>query len=72
MDLDMGLLMSGLLASSVGYVLFSHGRKQSRLLPMLTGVALLAYPYFMPSAWLTLLVLAAVLAAYVVAVQRGH
>jgi len=31
----------------IGY--FSYGRKQKLIVPLLTGIALLVYPYFMPN-----------------------
>jgi hypothetical protein len=43
---DPNALLVSLLFSSVGFVLFAYGKKQSRVPHMLTGVVLMVYPYF--------------------------
>ena len=53
MSLDPGYLLASLAVSSVGYVLFSYGRKQHRLPNMIVGVVMLVYPYFITDlAWM--------------------
>ena len=47
MNLDPGYLLASMLVSSVGFVLFKYGRKQSRLPHLVFGVLLLVYPYFL-------------------------
>jgi hypothetical protein len=42
-------LLWGVLFSSIGLGYFIYGRKQSRLVPLLCGVALMVFPYFMPN-----------------------
>ena len=53
MNLDPGYLLASLVVSGVGYVLFSYGRKQSRLPQMVLGIVMLVYPYFITDlAWM--------------------
>ncbi|MEQ1595908.1 MAG: hypothetical protein ABL985_12520 [Casimicrobium sp.] len=43
----------GLLFGSVGLAFFIYGKKQQRAVPLVCGIALMVYPYFVPStAWL--------------------
>jgi len=44
------MLVWSVLFSGIGIGFFSYGRKQKSVIPLLTGVALMAYPYFMPNA----------------------
>jgi hypothetical protein len=46
MSFDPGTLLASLLVSSVGYILFSYGRKQRRMPQTALGVVMLVYPYF--------------------------
>ena len=46
------ILVGGLLFSGIGFVAFCYGKKMGRMWPMLLGVALMVYPYFVPNAWL--------------------
>lgn len=39
-------LLWGLLFSSIGLGFFIYGKKQQRLIPLLTGLVLMFYPYF--------------------------
>ena len=39
-------LLAGLLFGSIGFVGFAYGKKMSRWKPMLLGLGLMAYPYF--------------------------
>jgi len=45
-----GLLLWGVLFSSIGLGYFIYGRRQGKTIPLLCGVALMIYPYFMPNA----------------------
>ena len=40
------LLLWGLVFSSVGLGFFVYGKKQQRLVPLLCGLALMVFPYF--------------------------
>jgi hypothetical protein len=42
-------LLWGVLFGSIGVGYFIYGRRQSRPIPLLCGVVLLIYPYFMPN-----------------------
>lgn len=58
-------LLWGVLFGSVGFGFFIYGKKQSRLVPLVCGLALMVYPYFMPNALVLVLVgLALIMAPY--------
>jgi hypothetical protein len=42
-------LLWGVLFGSVGLGFFVYGKKQSMVVPLLCGLALMACPYFMPN-----------------------
>ena len=42
-------LLWGVLFGSVGLGFFIYGKKQSRLVPLVCGLALMVYPYVMPN-----------------------
>jgi len=46
MDFDPTLLMLSLIPSGIGFVLFVYGKKSDRWPQLVTGIALMAYPYF--------------------------
>ena len=49
-------LFIGLVAGAIGVAYFVYGKKQSRFMPMLSGVALCVYPYLVSSVlWLCLI-----------------
>lgn len=50
MDIDANSLLAGMLVSSIGFVLFVYGKKQSRFPQLVVGLVLMVYPYFVPSA----------------------
>jgi hypothetical protein len=43
-------LLWGVLFSSVGFGFFLYGKKQTMAVPLVCGLALMVYPYFMPNA----------------------
>ncbi len=43
------MLLWGVLFSSIGLGLFLYGRSQRSVTPLLAGIALMVYPYFMPN-----------------------
>ena len=45
-------LVGSLLFGAAGFVAFVYGRKMVLYKPMLIGIALMAYPYFVPETWL--------------------
>jgi hypothetical protein len=64
-------LFASLLVSSIGFVLLAYGRKQARLPQLVTGLALMIFPYFVPNAGATLGISAALLAVMWLAVRFG-
>ncbi len=43
------LLLWGVVFSSIGLGFFIYGKRQQRLIPLLCGLALLIFPYFVAS-----------------------
>ncbi len=49
-------LLWGLLFSSIGMGFFIYGKKQTRAVPLVCGIVLMVYPYFVPSTiWLVVI-----------------
>lgn len=46
-------LLAAVIFGSIGFVAFRYGRKLERLAPVLIGIALMAYPYFVENVLLT-------------------
>ena len=55
-------LFLGLLLGSVGLAFFVYGRKQRAIVPLLCGVALMVFPYFVSNTGLLVAVGAALMA----------
>ena len=71
MDFDPTVLMLSLIPSGIGFVLFRYGRKSDRWPHLITGIALMAYPYFTGTVT-SMLVVGAVLGASLYAmIQLG-
>jgi hypothetical protein len=47
--MNASILLWGLLFSSIGLGYFLYGRKQRAIVPLVCGVALVIYPYFVPN-----------------------
>jgi hypothetical protein len=43
---DIGAMLWGVLFGSIGVGYFIYGKKQGRIVPLLVGIALCAFPYF--------------------------
>jgi hypothetical protein len=43
------VLLWGVLYSSIGLGFFMYGKKQHRTIPLISGLALMVYPYFVES-----------------------
>lgn len=69
---DLESIVAGFFVSGVGYVLFSYGRKLSRVPQMLGGLLLMVFPYFVPSVIWMLLIAALLCALIWVAVRMGY
>jgi hypothetical protein len=51
----MNAFFVGLVAGAFGMAYFVYGKRQAKLVPMLAGIALCLYPYFLDSVlWLCL------------------
>jgi len=46
---DAGVLLWGLLFSSLGLGFFLYGKKQRAVVPLVCGLVLMIYPYFIPN-----------------------
>lgn len=44
-------LMWGVLFGSIGLGYFMYGKKQARPVPLLCGIGLMVYPYFIDNTW---------------------
>ena len=54
--MNQALLLWGLLFSTIGMGFFLYGRKQKRAVPLVCGIVLMVYPYFVPSTiWLVVI-----------------
>ena len=71
MNLDANSLLASLLVSSVGFVAFAYGKKQSRLPQMVIGLGMMGFPYFVSSVPLMLGIGAGLLALLGVLVKIG-
>ena len=46
LNISVANILGGLFFGIVGFAAFVYGKKQSAMKPLLTGIALMAYPYF--------------------------
>lgn len=60
--MDVAVLFWGLLVSSVGLGYFIYGKRQRAPVPLVCGLVLMVFPYFVSSAWTVALVGAALMA----------
>ena len=70
-DVNANSLLASLLVSSIGFVLFSYGRRQTRLPHLAVGIALLVYPYFVGDLALLFAIAAGLLGLLWLAVRLG-
>ena len=60
-------LFIGILAGAFGVAYFVYGKKQARIVPLVSGVLLCVYPYFFDSVlWLVVIGLALIAAPFVI------
>jgi hypothetical protein len=62
MNLDPGSIFSALLISCIGYVCFRYGKVAGKAYPLIGGIAMFIYPYFVTSVLFMWLIEAALLA----------
>ncbi|NGY06267.1 hypothetical protein [Solimonas terrae] len=55
-------LLWGVLFSSIGLGFSLYGKKQQRIVPLLCGLVLMIYPYFVPNVYLLVAIGAALVA----------
>jgi hypothetical protein len=72
LSFDPSSLFLSLIVSSVGFVLFTYGRKQDRFPHLAAGLVLMIYPYFVGNAVPMLLVGAAIVGGLWLAVRSGY
>lgn len=54
--MNQSILLWGLLFSSIGVGFFIYGKRQRAPVPLLCGIALCIYPYFVPNTWALVLI----------------
>jgi hypothetical protein len=59
---DEAAILWSVLFGAIGFGYFIYGRKQTSPVPLVCGVALMVFPYFVPNAWAMVLVGAAIMA----------
>jgi hypothetical protein len=60
--MDTATLVWGVLFGAVGLGYFVYGKRQQAPIPLVCGLALMVFPYFVSTAWVTVLVGAALIA----------
>lgn len=48
-------LMWGIIFGSIGLAFFVYGKKQKAIIPMLSGIGLMVFPYFISNIYLMIL-----------------
>lgn len=56
MNMDTASLLWGVLFSSIGVGYFIYGRKQQKLVPLLCGIALMLFTFFVSNVWALVLI----------------
>jgi hypothetical protein len=49
-------LIWGLVFGAIGLGFFAYGKKQNAIVPLLTGIALCVFPYFISNAYLLVII----------------
>jgi len=47
--MDTSILLWSLLFGSIGFGYFLYGKKQRAIIPLICGIALMLFPYFVPT-----------------------
>lgn len=53
-DITLGTIVVAVVFGMVGFAAFRYGRKNGEMRPVVLGVALMAYGYFVSNAWVSL------------------
>ena len=64
-------LLLSLAIGSVGLGLFIYGKKQGRLPPLVTGLLMMGYPYFVTNPWIMAGIAVALIASLWIATRKG-
>jgi predicted membrane protein len=59
---DTALLLWGVVFSSIGFGFFIYGKRQKAIVPLVCGIGLFVFPYFVDDLWLMLLIGAGLMA----------
>ncbi|CAN5287301.1 hypothetical protein BH11PSE14_BH11PSE14_19890 [soil metagenome] len=54
--MSVSTLVWGMLFGAIGLGYFIYGKRQAALVPLVCGIALMVFPYFLSSAWALVLV----------------
>jgi hypothetical protein len=60
--MDVATLAWGLLFGAIGMGYFVYGKRQRAIVPLVCGLALMVFPYFVDGPWLTFAIGAAIMA----------
>ncbi len=60
--MSVSTLVWGMLFGAIGVGYFIYGKRQAALVPLVCGIALMVFPYFLSSAWALVLVGVALMA----------
>ena len=72
MDLSASGLFANLAVSGIGFGFFLYGKQQKRVPPLVTGVLLMVFPYFVEGAWLMFGIAACIIATLWIATRKGY
>jgi hypothetical protein len=71
MDLETSSLIASIIVSSIGFVVFVYGKRQQRVPQIVVGLALMAFPYFVPGVLPIASIAAVLLVGLWFAIRRG-
>lgn len=71
MNFSAGALIASFLISTVGFGFFLYGKKSTRLPQLVTGVAMMVYPYFIASTFWMVGIAVVLVVALWLAVRSG-
>ena len=71
MDFDVNNLLASIVPSSIGFVAFIYGKRQSRTPHMAIGLVMMVYPYFISNIFLMFGIAVVLCGALWLAVRQG-
>ena len=63
LNVDANSIFVGMVTGAIGAGYLFYGKKQAKMLPVMCGILLMAYPYFTDNIWILLVVGVALTAA---------